>query len=175
MAAEPYARPIQPWLDITAFPDSMARALGISLSLAVFAFGVLRPIQCEAVAHEPFAKICAANRTGRYRAAIWVEAQWKAIDREPVDKGVKVICRLRAAAVLGAILTTAYLAALRCIDPPEADPRPMNFEGVAAMTLACPTKSSAKAALESNNSASTARIRRISSTLAQAVTADCAD
>jgi hypothetical protein len=50
----------------------------------------------------------------------------------------------------------------------------MNFEGVAVYDAGLSTKSPAEATPDSD-SASTAGIRRISSTLAQTVTADCAE
>jgi hypothetical protein len=53
-AAQPDARPIQPWVDIAALPDSSAQAFGVALGLTILAFGVLRPVQRKAVAHEPF-------------------------------------------------------------------------------------------------------------------------
>ena len=99
-AAHSDARPIQPWFDVAALPDSLTQALGVALGLTVLAFGVLRPIQREAVAHEPFAKICATDRTGRDRPAIGVEVQRKTADRAPGDEGVEVVCGHRAAAVL---------------------------------------------------------------------------
>src|SRR5262244_386880 len=51
---------IKPRLDVATLPDSPAGALGITLSFAISALRVLRPIQRQALAHKPFAEIGAA-------------------------------------------------------------------------------------------------------------------
>jgi hypothetical protein len=88
------ASAIEPWFDVAAFPYSPASAFGIALDAVVLAFRVLRPIQRKAVAHKPFAKIVAADRTGRNGTAIRVEAERRAVDRTPGNECVKVVCCL---------------------------------------------------------------------------------
>src|SRR5437879_1429631 len=95
---------IEPRLDVASFPDSPAGAFGVALSAVISAFRVLRPIQREAIANQPFAEIGAADRTGCDRAAIWVEAERRAINRTTSDEGVEVVCCLRTAAILQTVL-----------------------------------------------------------------------
>jgi hypothetical protein len=52
---------IEPRLDVAALPDSAAGVFGVALSAIISAFGVLEPIQRQALAHEPFAEIGAAG------------------------------------------------------------------------------------------------------------------
>ena len=66
---------IEPRLDVAAFPDSLAGAFGVALSAAISTLRVLRPIQREALAHKPIAKIDATDRTARDGAAILVEVE----------------------------------------------------------------------------------------------------
>src|SRR6516165_7774144 len=122
---------IEPRLDVTYFPDSLAGALGIALSFAISALRVLGPVQRQALAHKPFAEISAADRTGRDRAAIWVEVEGRAVNRTPGDKSIKVVCGLRATTVLQTVLAAAELAALRRVDTPKPNADSMNFQGVA--------------------------------------------
>ena len=84
---------IEPGFDIATLPDSPACALGITLSFAISTLRVLRPVQRQALAHKPFAKISAADRTGRDRAAIWVEAERRAVNRTPGNECIKVVLR----------------------------------------------------------------------------------
>jgi hypothetical protein len=125
------ATAIEPRLDVASFPDSPARTFGVALSAVISAFRVLRPIQRKAIANQPFAEIGAANRTGRDRPSIWVEAQRQAINRTTIDEGVEVVCSLRAAAILQTVLAAAQLAALRRVDAPEPDAHSMNFQRIA--------------------------------------------
>lgn len=64
------------------------------------ALRVLGPIQRKTVAHKPFPKIPAGDRTGRDRAAIRVEAERDTVDGTPGNVDIEVIGRLRATAVL---------------------------------------------------------------------------
>ena len=98
---------IEPRLDVTYFPDSLAGALGIALSFAISALRVLRPVQRQALAHKPFAEIGAADRTGRNRAAIWVEAAGRAVNWPPGNECVKIVCGLRATTILQTVLAAA--------------------------------------------------------------------
>ena len=120
-AAQPDARPILPWVDIAALPDSSAQALGVALGLTILAFGVLRPVQRKAVAHEPFAKICATDGRGGDRAAIGVEVQ-----RNTADRAMKASRSFAASAQQRyrelSSPRHSWLS-FRCIDPPKADPR----------------------------------------------------
>src|SRR6516162_2287470 len=82
---------IEPGFDIATLPDSPAGALGIVLSFAISALRVLRPVQRQASTYEPFAEIGAADRTGRNRPAIWVEAEGRAVDRTSGNECIKVV------------------------------------------------------------------------------------
>src|SRR5687767_10350609 len=83
---------IEPRLDVAALPDAAAGALGVALSAIISAFGVLGPIQRQALAHKPFAEIGATNRTARNRSAIRVEANEQAVNRTPGNECVEVVC-----------------------------------------------------------------------------------
>ena len=122
---------IEPWFDVATFPDSPASALGITLSFAISALRVLRPVQRQASAYEPFSEIGAADRTGRDRTTIWVEAVGQAVNRTPGNERIKVVCRLRAATILQTVLTAAQLTAFRRVDTPKPNADSMNFQGVA--------------------------------------------
>ena len=52
---------IEPRLDVAALPDSAAGVFGVALSAIISAFGVLGPIQRQALAYKPFAEIGAAG------------------------------------------------------------------------------------------------------------------
>src|SRR5262249_33620453 len=106
---------------------SPAGALGVTLSFAISALRVLRPVQRQALAQKPFAEIGAADRTGRDRAAIWVEAERRAVDRTPGNECIKIICGLRATTVLQTVLAAEELAAFRRVDTPEPDADSMKF------------------------------------------------
>src|SRR5262249_45228093 len=116
---------------VTSFPDSPAGALGITLSFAISALRVLRPVQRQPLAHKPFAEIGAADRTGRNRAAVWVEAAGRAVDRTPGNECIKVVCGLCATTVLQTVLAAAELAAFWRVDTPEPNADSMNFQRVA--------------------------------------------
>jgi hypothetical protein len=52
---------IEPRLDVAALPHSAVGVFGVALSATISAFGVLGPIQRQALAHKPFAEISAAG------------------------------------------------------------------------------------------------------------------
>ena len=131
LPARTNAGAIEPWFDVAAFPYSPAGAFSIALGVIVSAFRVLRPIQRKPLANKPFAEIGAADRAGRNRPAVRVEVKGRAVDRTPSNECIKVVCRLRAAAILQAILAAAELSAFRRVDTPEPDAYAMNFQRVA--------------------------------------------
>ena len=131
LSARADAGAIEPRLDVAALPDSSAGAFGVALSAIISALRVLGPIQCKAVAHKPFTKIGAADRTGRNRAAIWVETERHAIDGAPGNEGVNVIRCLGATVILRTVVAAAQLAALRRVDAPKPDTRSVNLQRVA--------------------------------------------
>src|SRR6516165_1994241 len=98
---------IEPRLDVTSFPDSPAGALGITLSFSISALRVLRPVQRQTSAYEPFAEIGAADRAGRNRPAIRVEAAGRAVNQTSGNECIKVVCGLRATMILQTILAAA--------------------------------------------------------------------
>jgi hypothetical protein len=75
LPARTNAGAVEPCFDVAAFPYSPAGAFSIALGAIVLAFRVLGPIERKAVEHKPFAKVAAADRTGRDRPAIWVEVK----------------------------------------------------------------------------------------------------
>ena len=99
---------IEPRRDVAALPDSAAAVFGVALIAMISAFGVLGPIQRQAIAHkQPFAEIGAADRTGRNRPAIWVKVDERAANRTPGNECVEVVCCLRATTILQAVLAAA--------------------------------------------------------------------
>lgn len=122
---------IEPRLDVAALPESLARALSLALSFVISALRVLRPIQRKTVAHKPLPKIRTTDRAGRDRAVILIEADWNTIDGTVGNEGVKVVRGLRPATILQAVVATAQLTALRCIDSPKPDARSMHLQRVA--------------------------------------------
>jgi hypothetical protein len=80
---------IEPWLDVTALPDSLTRAFGFALSRVILALRVLRPIQRKAVTHEPLAEIRAVDRTCCDRAPVLIEIERHAVHRAHGNEGIK--------------------------------------------------------------------------------------
>jgi hypothetical protein len=120
-----------PGLNIASLPNATASTLGIALCPVVSAPGVLRPVQCEPVAHEPFSEIGAADRTGRNGTPVLIQVEWNAVDRTPIDVAVEIIRRLRAATIQRATVAAAKLIAFRSINAPQPNTRPVNFQRVA--------------------------------------------
>jgi hypothetical protein len=92
--------------------------IGIALGLIVLALRVLRPIQRETVARKPFAEIGAANRTRRDRSPVLIQRDRDATHRASRKEGVEIVRGLGAAAILQAVLASAELTALRCVNAP---------------------------------------------------------
>src|SRR5690242_19879218 len=90
---------IEAGFNVAALPNAAARALRAALSAVISAPGELRPVQRKPTADEPFTKIRATGRTARDRPPVPVEAHGRAIDRAPRDERIKVVRRLRAAAI----------------------------------------------------------------------------
>src|SRR5215471_15278497 len=128
LSARADACTIEPRLDVAAFPESPTGALSLALGFVISTLRVLGPIQRKTVAHKPFRKIRATDRTGRNRAAIPVEAERDTVDRTPRNESVEVIGRLRTATILQTVLTATLLSAFRSIHTPKADPRSPNFQ-----------------------------------------------
>ena len=61
VAARSDADSIQPWLDVAARPKASPSLLRITLNITVPAARILRPVQREAIAHEPSAQIDTTN------------------------------------------------------------------------------------------------------------------
>ncbi|MEH2571717.1 hypothetical protein V1272_001052 [Bradyrhizobium sp. AZCC 1708] len=131
LSACPDAGSIAPRLDIAALPDSAAGMFGVALSATISAFGVLGPIQRQALAQKPFAEIGAADRTGRNYPAIWVKVDERAANRTSGNERVEVICCLRATTILRTVVVPAQLATLRRVDTPQPDSRSLNLQCVA--------------------------------------------
>ena len=155
---------IEPGFDIATLPDSRAGTFGVALSAGISAFRVLRPIQRETLAHKPFAEIGAADRTGRDGAAIWVEAEGRAVNRTPGNECIKIVCRLRATTILQTVLAAAQLAAFGRVDTPEPNARSMYFQRVAVNDAGLTHKIVGHAALDNSRTINT-RARRLLMTL----------
>jgi len=99
---------IQPWLDITALPDSPTISFSVALSASVSAFRVLRPIQRQALAYKPFTEVGGTTEqvaTVRpYGSRLRGE---QLINRTPGDERVKVVCCLRTTTILQAVIAAA--------------------------------------------------------------------
>jgi hypothetical protein len=105
--------------------------LGIALSFAVLTLRVLRPIQRESIANQPLRNVIASNRTYRNCSPVLIQVHGQAIDWPLAEERVQVIRGLGPASILNAIIATAKLVALRCVNAPQANARPVNFERVA--------------------------------------------
>src|SRR5882724_946486 len=81
----------QPRLNVAARPHTSPGVLGVVLRLTVLLFRILRPIQREPVAHKPFRKVHAINRTYRNRAPVLIQVDRRAIDRPSRNEGVKFV------------------------------------------------------------------------------------
>ena len=98
---------IEPRLEVAALPDSPAGAFGVALSAIVSAFGVLRPIQRQALAYKPFTEVDGSDQTGRNRPALRIEAEGRAVSRTPGDERVKVVRCLRTTTILQTVIAAA--------------------------------------------------------------------
>src|SRR5947207_7747591 len=129
--ALPDASTIQPRLHVTARPYSSPSALRIALSITVSALGILRPIQRKAIAHEPVSEINIADQASRDCSAVTIQISRLATHWPSRDESVKIVGGLRAASIMQAVLASAELTALWCVDTPEANARPVEFQRVA--------------------------------------------
>ena len=91
---------------------------------------ILRPINCETVSHQPFAKINIVNGACRHRAPILIQRDRAAAHGPSGNEGVEIVRSLRSAAILQAVFSPAKLAALWSVDAPQPYSRPVNFQGV---------------------------------------------
>jgi hypothetical protein len=95
-AARPDAHAEQPWLHVAACPHAAARTIGIALCSRIPSFRILRPIQRETIANEPFAEVSAADRADRYAPPVLILGYGCTLDRSPRDEGVEIIGCIRA-------------------------------------------------------------------------------
>jgi hypothetical protein len=104
--------------------------LGFSLDFVVHAVGVIWPVEREAVADKPLAKVSAVHGASRDSAPVLIQRDWRTANRLTRDVGVKIIRCLRAASILEAIFASAKLRAFGRIDTPEPDTRAVYFQRV---------------------------------------------
>jgi len=97
----------------------------------ILAARVSRPIECEPVAHEPFAKITVTDRTERHYALVTVNVNLLTANRPTRDKAIQRVRRLGTATILQAIVTTAKLVGLGCINTRQANALTMYLDSVA--------------------------------------------
>ena len=124
------AHSIEPWFDVAAFPHSAPGLLSFALRILVLSFGVLRPVQGEAVAHESIPEVHAVDKARRYSATVTIQRDRQAAYWASGNERVQIVRRLRAALVLFAVLAPAQLRALGRIDPPEPNSGAMYFKRV---------------------------------------------
>src|SRR3974390_2201071 len=113
------ATPVQPRLDVAAFPHSAPSLLSFALSRVVSSMRVLRPIHGQAILHEPFAKIGTTDRARCYGSPIAVETDWIAVHRPPRDECIEVVGCLRATSIRLAVLTPPESRTFRGIASPQ--------------------------------------------------------
>jgi hypothetical protein len=130
---------VQPRLDVAARPHTTAGVLCFALDRFEFSLGTLWPVNCVAVADQPFAEIDIANRTRRHGAPVLVQRDRNAGHGLLGNEGVKIVRCLRPAAILQAVLATTKLTAFRGVDAPQPNACPVNFQGV-AIDYACLTR-----------------------------------
>ena len=104
--------------------------LSFSLDLIVHAPGVIRPVEREAVADKPLAKVSAIHGASRDSAPVLIQRDRGAANRLATDEGIEIIRCLGAASILEAIFASAKLRAFGCIDTPEPNTRAVYFQGV---------------------------------------------
>jgi hypothetical protein len=104
----------------------------------------LRPVQGETIAHEPIAKVSAADRACRHGATVSVQRDWQTVYQPPCNEGIQIVRRLGTAPILQAVLAATKLAAFWRIDPPQADPGPMDFQRIAIDDAGLPRKITGK-------------------------------
>jgi hypothetical protein len=97
------AHPIKPRLDVTACPYASPGVLRFTLDLVEFSLRILRPIQCETVANEPFAEIDTVDRTRRHRPPVLVQRDRDATNWLARNEGVDLVRHLRSAPILQAV------------------------------------------------------------------------
>jgi hypothetical protein len=73
--------------------------LGIALGRSVLTLGILRPVEREATADEPFAEVSIAHGAGRNGPSVLIQRDRDTRDRPSRDESVKIIRGLSAAAV----------------------------------------------------------------------------
>ena len=112
----PDAGSTQPRLNIAASPYPTPGVLGIALGRSVLAFGILRPIYCEAIANQPIAEIGFGHRTPRHDASVLVQRDRVATHWPIRDEGVEIVRGFRAAAIMLAVVAPAELGILGRVD-----------------------------------------------------------
>jgi hypothetical protein len=78
----------------------MSGVFSFALYRIKFSFRILRPVDCETVANQPFAEIDVTHRTSRHRASVLTQRDRDATHRPPRNERVKVVRRLGPAAIL---------------------------------------------------------------------------
>ena len=105
--------------------------LGLSLDFIVHASRVIWPVERETVADKPLAKVSAINRASCHGAPVLIQRDGCAADRSAGNETVKIVCCLRAASVLKAIIATTKLGAFGSIDAPKTNARAMDLYRIA--------------------------------------------
>ena len=115
-SASPYARSIQPGLDIAPRPDAAPGAVRIVLGGAVAAMGIARPVQRQPMADRQVTQIHTSDHADRDRPTVLIEGHRCARHRPAGDKSVKIIGGLGAASMKVAVIVTAKLGAFGRVD-----------------------------------------------------------
>jgi len=129
--ASPDADAVKPGLDIAPCPHPSPGVFSFALDGVISAPRISRPVDCETVAHQPFAQIDIADRASCHCPPILVQRDGDAVQRPSRNKSVEIVRRLGPAPILETILASAKLTAFRRVDTPEPDAGAVNLQRVA--------------------------------------------
>jgi hypothetical protein len=105
-SASPDTDPEKPGLDIATCPHPSPGVFSSPLDGVISPPRILRPVDCETVAHQPFAQVDIADRASCHRPPILVQRGRDAVQRPSGNKSVEIVRRLGPAPILETILAS---------------------------------------------------------------------